>query len=64
MQSLALPFFAIGAVIFLVAGVYALIDHQKTGILFRQKRIVLPIMAVSGLIALSGFTILYTTGGR
>ena len=59
MTVLGLTLFAIGAVGLFASVIFSLIDKQKTGVLFRQKKIVLPVAFGSGALGLVGMLILY-----
>ncbi|ELT43290.1 hypothetical protein ACJJV6_17645 [Arthrobacter nitrophenolicus] len=59
MTGLGLSLFAIGAVGLLASVVYALIDKLKTGVLFRRKKLLLPVAFGSGALGLVGMLIVY-----
>jgi hypothetical protein len=50
---------AIGAIGLFASIIFSLVDKQKTGVLFRQKKIVLPMAFGSGAIGLVGMFVLY-----
>lgn len=59
MTVLGLTLFTIGAVGLFASVIHSLIDKQKTGILFRQKKVVIPVAFVSGALGLAGMLVLY-----
>lgn len=61
MTTIGLSLFAVGAVGLLGSVIYALIDKQKTGVLFRKKRVVLPLAFGSGALGLVGMLLVYVS---
>lgn len=59
MTVLGLTLFAIGAVGLFASVIFSLIEKQKTGVLFRPKKIVVPVAFGSGALGLVGMLILY-----
>ncbi|WP_458779951.1 hypothetical protein [Arthrobacter sp. D3-16] len=59
MTPLGLTLFGLGLVGLLVTVMYAFIDKQRTGQLFRRKGIFLPLMIASGVLGFSGMFIVF-----
>lgn len=59
MTPLGLTLFGLGFVGLLVTVMYAFIDKQRTGQLFRRKGIFLPLMIASGVLGFSGMFIVF-----
>ena len=54
MRTVALTLFGVGALIFLVTALYCIIDQKRTGVLFRNKKLMFPPIIIGWLIAMSG----------
>jgi hypothetical protein len=59
MTVLGLTLFAVGAVGLFAAVMFSLVDKQKTGVLFRQTKIVVPVAFGSGALGMIGMLIVY-----
>lgn len=59
MTALGLTLFAIGAIGLFASIIFSLIDQQKTGVLFRRKKIILPVAFGSGALGLAGMLVVY-----
>ncbi|MET4590590.1 hypothetical protein [Arthrobacter sp. 754] len=59
MTAFGLTLFAVGGVGLFATVLFSLVDKQKTGILFRQKKVVLPVAFGSGALGLIGMLIVY-----
>lgn len=59
MRILGLTLFGVGAVCFMGVVLYALVDKMRTGVLFRQRRIVIPLAFGSWLLAAIGMWTLF-----
>jgi hypothetical protein len=59
MTVLGLTLFAVGALGLFTAVMFSLVDKQKTGVLFRQKKIVVPVAFGSGALGMIGMLIVY-----
>lgn len=59
MTALGLTLFGLGFVGLLVTVMYAFIDKERTGQLFRRKEVFLPLMIASGVLGFSGMFIVF-----
>lgn len=59
MMTLGLVLFGIGFVGLMAIVLYSLVDNAKTGVLFRRKKVVLPIAFGSGAVGLAGMLLVY-----
>jgi NADH:ubiquinone oxidoreductase subunit 6 (subunit J) len=59
MNSLGLTLFGVGFVGLLITVIYSFIDKERTGELFRRKRIFVPLMAASGVLGFAGMLLVY-----
>jgi hypothetical protein len=59
MKTLGLALFGVGGICFLGIIFYGIVDNMRTGVLFRQKKIVLPVAFGSGLLGLVGILIIF-----
>ena len=56
---MGLTLFAIGAIGLFASVIYALVDKQRTGVMFRKKQVVLPIAFGSGALGFAGMLMVY-----
>jgi hypothetical protein len=59
MRTLGLTLFGVAFICFMGVIFYALVDKMRTGVLFRQKKIVIPIAFGSWLLAVVGMLMLF-----
>ena len=59
MTPVGLTLFGLGFVGLLVTVMYAFIDKERTGELFRRKRILVPLMITSGVLGFAGMLVVY-----
>lgn len=59
MRTLGITLFVIGGTIFGITVLYCIYDAQKTGILYRKKKVMLPPALIGWLIAMSGMLTLF-----
>lgn len=59
MTPVGLTLFGLGFVGLLITVMYAFIDKERTGELFRRKRIFVPLMITSGVLGFAGMLVVY-----
>lgn len=62
MTALALTLLVVGGSVFAVALIHALIDYERTGVLFRNKKLIFPTAIVSFAISAVGFILVPSIG--
>ena len=59
MMTLGLVLFGMGFVGLMATVLYSFVDNAKTGVIFRRKKVVLPIAFGSGAVGLAGMLLVY-----